>query len=212
MGYDISAEVFRNIHLATFIGYMLGAIPFGLILCILFGPGDIRKTGSGNIGATNVLRTGNRPLALTTLILDAGKGAAAVLIIRYFWGDFAALYAAAGAVIGHILPFWLKFKGGKGVATTLGVLLAVNWIMGAGAIAVWLLSAKLGKISSLAALAAMAAAPMAGFAAGDTQAAWLALILAVIVWLAHHQNIARLLSGTEPRIGEKSPGRPTPDA
>ena len=205
MGYDISAEAFRNIHLATFIGYMLGSIPFGLVLCTLFGLGDIRKIGSGNIGATNVLRTGNRPLALATLVLDGAKGAAAVLVIRYYWGDFAALYAAGGAVIGHILPFWLKFKGGKGVATTLGTLLAVNWIMGLGAIALWLVTAKLGKRSSLAALAAMAGAPVVGVAAGDTGGGWLALILAVIVWIAHYQNIARLLAGTEPKIGEKNP-------
>lgn len=200
----MDADLLRSLQIATLIGYLLGSVPFGLVLSRIAGLGDIRKIGSGNIGATNVLRTGHKGLALATLLLDSGKGAAAVLLVRAVFGDIAALYAAGGAVLGHILPVWLRFKGGKGVATTLGTLIAVDWIMGLVACAAWLAAALISRISSLGALSAMAAAPAYAFLFGaQPGTGWLALFLAVVVWGAHHANIARLLRGQEPRIGEK---------
>lgn len=184
-------------------GYLLGSIPFGLVLTRLAGLGDIRAIGSGNIGATNVLRTGNKPLALAVLLLDSGKGALAVLVAAVF-GDDAALAAGLGAVLGHLFPVWLGFKGGKGVATTLGTLLALVWPAGLIACGLWLLMALIFRISSLAALTAVAAAPVATwFLRGPTFAAVI-LALAALVWIKHAANIRRLLAGTEPRIGKKS--------
>ncbi|WP_287787956.1 glycerol-3-phosphate 1-O-acyltransferase PlsY [Acidiphilium sp.] len=189
------------------LGYFLGAIPFGLLLTRLAGLGDIRAIGSGNIGATNVLRTGRRGLAAATLLLDAAKGVAAVLLVR-FWlapGLPALLWLAAlGAVIGHVFPLWLGFRGGKGVATALGVLLAACWPVGVLVCVIWLLAAVIGRRSSLAALIAFAASPLLafGFAGADALAPTLA-IAALIFW-RHTANIARLLAGTEPRIGTKS--------
>jgi glycerol-3-phosphate acyltransferase PlsY len=187
-------------------GYLLGSIPFGLVLTRLVGLGDIRKVGSGNIGATNVLRTGRKGLAAATLILDAAKGAVAVLIAQR-WGPDMALMAGYGAVAGHLFPVWLGFKGGKGVATTLGVLIAVSWQVGLAACATWLVIAAVFRYSSLAALVAVAAAaPYGWYIGGDIQLAEFAAILAVFVWAKHHANIRRLLTGTEPRIGRKQAG------
>jgi len=188
---------------ALVLGYLLGAVPFGLVLTRLAGLGDLRAQGSGNIGATNVLRTGRKDLAAATLILDAGKGAAAVLVAG-LWGPDMALMAAYGAVLGHLFPVWLKFKGGKGVATTLGVHLALAWPMGAAACATWLLVAAVTRYSSLAALISLAAAP--GFAwwlLGNLQTVQYAGVIAVLVWLRHHENIRRLLTGRESRIGQR---------
>jgi glycerol-3-phosphate acyltransferase PlsY len=184
-------------------GYLLGSIPFGLILTELAGLGDVRKIGSGNIGATNVLRTGNKALALATLLLDAGKGAAAVVAARLLFGPEAAIIAAAAALLGHMFPAWLRFRGGKGVATGLGALLAIAWPVGLIACAVWLLAALLFRYSSLAALLALAAAPTAAWFLADRQIAGLALFLAVLVWLRHHENIRRLLKGEESKIGKR---------
>jgi glycerol-3-phosphate acyltransferase PlsY len=182
-------------------GYLLGSIPFGLILTRLAGLGDIRQIGSGNIGATNVLRTGNKALAAATLLLDGAKGAVAVLVAQRLYGPDAAIIAGAGAFLGHLFPVWLKFRGGKGVATTIGILLAIAWPVGVIACAVWLLVALLFRYSSLAALVAVAVAPIAAWFLANHQTAGLALFLAVVVWQRHHENIGRLLKGQEARIG-----------
>lgn len=185
-------------------GYLLGSIPFGLLLTKLAGLGDIRAIGSGNIGATNVLRSGRKDLAAATLLLDGGKGAAAVLVAN-IWGPDMGLVAALGAVLGHLYPVWLKFNGGKGVATTLGVLLAVDWQVGLAVCATWLAVAAILRISSLAALVAMAAAPVyAWLFLGDLQVVESAALLAAIVWVRHHANIRRLVTGQEPKIGRKN--------
>jgi glycerol-3-phosphate acyltransferase PlsY len=185
---------------ALLAGYLLGSIPFGYILARLAGLGDIRKIGSGNIGATNVLRTGNRAVAGATLVLDAAKGAAAVLLAAEFGPD-AAVLAAYGAVLGHLFPVWLGFRGGKGVATTLGVLLALSPPVGALACATWVLAALVARYSSLAALIAVAAAPVYAYVLSTPQHKEAAAIIAVVVWLRHLGNIRRLLAGTQPRIG-----------
>jgi glycerol-3-phosphate acyltransferase PlsY len=181
-------------------GYLLGSIPFGVVLTRLAGLGDIREIGSGNIGATNVLRTGNKLLAAATLLLDAGKGAAAVLIARHFWGPDAALFAGGGAFLGHLFPVWLGFRGGKGVATALGILLALAWPIGLIACAVWLLAALLFRYSSLSALLAILAAPIAAWFLANRQIAEFALFITILVWLRHHENIRRLLKGEESKI------------
>ena len=186
-------------------GYLLGSIPFGLVLTRLAGLGDIRKIGSGNIGVTNVLRTGRKDLAAATLLLDSGKGAAAALIAFWWGGPDTMLCAGFGAVVGHLFPVWLGFRGGKGVATTLGTLLAVSWPVGLAACAGWLLVAGLFRYSSLAALLSLAAAPLfAWFLRHDIQLVQFAAALAVLVWLRHHENIRRLLNGTESKIGRKA--------
>ena len=186
-------------------GYLLGSIPFGLVLTRLAGLGDVRKIGSGNIGATNVLRTGNRQLALAVLLLDSGKGAVAVLLAARF-GENTAVAAAVSAVLGHLYPVWLDFKGGKGVATTLGTLLALSWPVGLIACAVWLLVALIFRISSAAALAALASTPIAALLLHRPSVAVVALIIAALVWYKHTANIRRLLDRTEPHIslGRKS--------
>ncbi len=181
-------------------GYLLGSIPFGLVLTRLAGLGDIRAIGSGNIGATNVLRTGSKGLAAATLLLDGGKGAAAALIGGLYGPDMAVT-AAAAAVIGHMFPLWLKFRGGKGVATALGVLLAMAWPVGLACCAIWLAVAALFRFSSLAAIVALAASPFLAWWLADPQRAELAGFLALLVILRHHANIRRLLKGGEPKIG-----------
>jgi glycerol-3-phosphate acyltransferase PlsY len=191
--------------LAIVLGYLLGSIPFGLIITRLGGAGDIRSIGSGNIGATNVLRTGRKGLAAATLLLDGAKGAAAVLLAANIAGlhviPTAGLWAGAFAVIGHMFPVWLKFRGGKGVATGLGVALAACWPEGALMCAIWLIGAKVTKISSASALAAFILSPFIAWTIGGQADALLALAVAILVLARHHANIRRLLSGTEPRIG-----------
>ncbi len=186
------------------LGYGLGSIPFGLLLTRAAGLGDVRKIGSGNIGATNVLRTGNKKLAAATLLLDGAKGATAVLLARYFGNETAALLAGLAAVLGHMFPVWLGFKGGKGVATGYGVLIAASWQAGLLAGAVWLVMAKLVRISSAAALTSFALAPVLAYVIAGRDTALLALAVAALVFIRHHANIRRLLAGTEPRIGQGS--------
>lgn len=195
-----------SLILTALAAYALGAIPFGLVMARAFGLGDLRQIGSGNIGATNVLRTGNRLAALLTLILDAGKGAAAVLIARAVIGEPAAMVAGFAAFLGHCYPAQLGFKGGKGVATFLGTLLALSPALGAAACATWLATAALTRLSSLAALAAAALSPAVAALMGRPMLAVLAAALAILVALRHKPNIARLRKGTEPRIGQKSNG------
>ncbi|HLI14254.1 MAG TPA: glycerol-3-phosphate 1-O-acyltransferase PlsY [Alphaproteobacteria bacterium] len=186
---------------AAIAGYLLGSIPFGLVLTRLAGLGDIRRIGSGNIGATNVLRTGNKALAALTLLLDGSKGAVAVLVAAEMGPDMAVL-AGAGAVLGHLFPVWLRFKGGKGVATGLGVLLASAFPAGLAACATWLAAAALFRYSSLAALLAFLLSPLYAWLLADPQQAQLAAFIALLVWLRHHANIRRLIRGEEPKIGK----------
>ncbi len=180
-------------------GYLAGAVPFALLLSQLMGLGDIRRMGSGNIGATNVLRTGHRGVAAATLVLDCGKGALAVLLAAAF-GQDAALLAGAGAVIGHVFPVWLRFRGGKGVATTIGVLMALSWPTGLAVIGTWLAVAAIGRFASLASICAMALAPAFAWWLADPGLALLARVLGVLVIVAHRTNIRRLRSGEESRI------------
>lgn len=189
--------------LALVLGYLAGSIPFGLILTHAAGLGDIRKIGSGNIGATNVLRTGNKKVAAATLVLDALKAAVPVVVARYFWGEEAAMLAAVGAFFGHCFPVWLGFKGGKGVAVMIGSLLALAWPVGLIFCAVWLLIALTRKISSLSALTAAATAPIFAYLFGSEWLSMTVLVLALLLFFQHRENIARLLSGTEPRIGSQ---------
>jgi acyl phosphate:glycerol-3-phosphate acyltransferase len=197
----ISWGLVWKFYLAALIGgYLLGSIPFGLIITRLAGAGDIRKVGAGNIGATNVLRTGNKLLALLTLLGDGLKGSLAV-VLAAMWGPDTAVIAAFGAFIGHCFPVWLKFRGGKGVATYLGLLLGLSWMTFIAAALVWLITAALTRYSSLSALVATAAAPVILYLKVDVQLAQLFFVLTLILWLRHRQNIARLASGTEGRIG-----------
>ena len=186
------------------IGYLLGSIPFGIVITRMLGLGDLRQIGSGNIGATNVLRTGNKPAALATLLLDSGKGAIAVLLARALAGDGAALIAGAAAFLGHLYPVWLNFKGGKGVATFLGTLLALDWRLGLGACAIWLATALVTRISSLSALVAAALSPLVALWLDGPRLALVVAFMAVLIFIRHRANIARIRTGTEPRIGKKS--------
>jgi len=185
------------------LGYLLGAIPFGLLLTRAAGAGDIRSIGSGNIGATNVLRTGRKDLAAATLLLDAAKGAAAVLLAGLF-APQAVTIAALGAFVGHIASFWLGFRGGKGVATFLGALVALYWPAGLAACAVWLGAAAIWRYSSLAALLASLAAPLLLWAFGRGDQALVMALMAALLWWKHSENISRLLAGAESRIGWKA--------
>jgi glycerol-3-phosphate acyltransferase PlsY len=186
------------------LGYLLGSIPFGLLLTRAAGLGDIRRVGSGNIGATNVLRTGNKGLAAATLLLDGLKGAVAVLIAGWLGGDDAVMWAGIGTVLGHAFPVWLGFKGGKAAATSYGVLIAASWPVGLCAGAIWLAVAATMRISSLAALISFALAPVLAAVLADVTVVKLALVIAVLVFARHYMNIRRLLAGTEPRIGQKA--------
>lgn len=193
--------------LAAILGYLSGSIPFGLILTRAAGLGDIRNIGSGNIGATNVLRTGNRKLAAGTLVLDALKAVVPVLIARALWSEDAAMVAAVGAFLGHCFPVWLGFKGGKGVAVMIGSLLALAWPVGLIFCAVWLLIAYTRKMSSLAALTAAATAPIFAYVVVNERLALTVLGLSLLLFFQHRENIARLLAGTEPTIGgSRKPG------
>jgi glycerol-3-phosphate acyltransferase PlsY len=188
------------------IGYLLGSIPFGLLLTRVAGLGDIRRIGSGNIGATNVLRTGHRKLAAATLLLDAAKGAVAVLLANWVGGADAGLVAGGGAVLGHMFPVWLRLRGGKGVATGCGVLMAAAWWVALLAGAVWLAVAKATSRSSAGAIAACVAAPILAAFLAPASVAWLATGVAVLIVIRHRENLRRLVAGTEPKIGEKQPG------
>ena len=209
---DLVGPALGTVALVAIGGYLLGSVPFGVILTRAVTGEDVRSIGSGNIGATNVLRTGRKDLAFATLILDAGKGAAAYLIVQALFPGVPALAAIAGgaAFLGHLFPVWLGFKGGKGVATFFGLLLAASWPLGLLAGATWLLVAALFRMSSFAALVAAVMAPLYALlplpvmglpASGPVLG--LAIATAVLIWIRHHENIARILKGTEPRIGAK---------
>jgi len=191
---------------ALIFGYLCGSIPFGILLTRLTGGPDLRATGSGNIGATNVLRTGRKGLAAATLLGDMLKGTAAVLITEYFFGHDFAIAAGVGAFLGHLFPVWLRFRGGKGVATNIGVLIGLAWPAAIVFCALWLVVAAFSRYSSLAALVASAATPVFLWWRGDPKDAALFLLLSVVLWITHRANIARLLSGTEGRIGAGSKG------
>lgn len=182
-------------------GYLIGSIPGGVLMTRLMGLGDLRKVGSGNIGATNVLRTGNKKAAAGTLFIDMIKGVIAVVLFGWLWGDLAAQLAGLGAFLGHCFPVWLRFKGGKGVATFLGVILGFSFWAGLLCCAAWLVFAALFRISSLAALLMSLTAPVWLWFMGVKGAIWVALILIVIMWIRHHENIARLIRGEESKIG-----------
>ncbi len=213
------------------IGYLIGSVPFGFLLAKIAGHGDIRNIGSGNIGATNVLRTGNKPLALLTLLLDGGKGAAAVLLAQFVMTFDASLYAAGGALLGHLFPVWLKFKGGKGVATTIGIFLALLPQLGITVCLIWLATALIFRMSSLAALVSIGLSPVIAWALtkdfsatqtmADGSTIWLVnhhlhalpyvcAFMAVLVFIKHKQNILRILKGEEPKIGKKNEPAKTP--
>lgn len=195
---------FGQMALAAVLGYGLGSIPFGLLLTRLAGTTDIRSIGSGNIGATNVLRTGRKDLAAATLLLDGLKGTAAVLIALRLWGPDPALAAACGAFVGHICPVWLRFRGGKGVATFLGCLLGVAWPVGLLFAALWIAMAMLFRYSSASALLASLLSPFALLLFGQPRAALVFFVLAAVLWWMHRANIGRLMTGTEGRIGQKA--------
>ena len=195
--------MFTLVSVATLVGaYLLGSIPFGVVLTRLGGAGDLREIGSGNIGATNVLRTGRKGLAAATLLLDGGKGAAAVLLAAQLQPELA-LWAGAVAFLGHLFPVWLRFRGGKGVATMLGVSLAGWWPAGIAFALTWLVMLLLTRRSSVAGLSGAAAAPIAAAAAGGHPDVVLVMLsMALFVVVKHRDNIARLLEGTEPKVGE----------
>lgn len=185
-------------------GYLLGSIPFGLIITRMAGLGDIRKIGSGNIGTTNVLRTGKKSLAAATLLGDALKGTVAVLVVSHFYGQEMAMIAGFGAFLGHLFPVWLGFKGGKGVATYLGILLGLSWPVGVAFALIWIAVAYLSRYSSLSALTASLASPVLLVLLDQWQLAELFGVLTLMLWAKHHENITRLLKGQESKIGSKS--------
>ncbi len=187
--------------LVAIAAYLLGSVPFGIVITRAFSLGDLRQIGSGNIGATNVLRTGNKPAAAATLILDAAKGGIAVLIARALFGEDAAQLAGLTAFLGHLFPIWLGFKGGKGVATFLGILLALAWPVGLAACATWAAAAAITRISSAAALCAAGLSGIWLFIFDHGQMLLLVFVLTVLVYIRHAANIARIKAGTEPRIG-----------
>ncbi|MDZ4086086.1 MAG: glycerol-3-phosphate 1-O-acyltransferase PlsY [Tabrizicola sp.] len=189
--------------LTALLGYLLGSIPFGILVTRALGLGDLRQIGSGNIGATNVLRTGNKQAALATLLLDGGKGALAVLVARWLLAEDAAQVAGLAAFLGHLFPVWLAFKGGKGVATFLGLLLALDWMVGAAVCLTWLVTAAVGRISSIAALVAAASSGLWIMFLTDGSLFLLALILTILIYVRHAENLKRVKAGTEPRIGQK---------
>jgi glycerol-3-phosphate acyltransferase PlsY len=185
------------------LSYLLGSVPFGMVLARIMGLGNLREIGSGNIGATNVLRTGNKLAAFLTLLFDAGKGGIAVLIAGAVFGGTAAQIAALCAFLGHLFPVWLKFRGGKGVATFLGIMLALNFWAGLAACLTWLATAFVTRISSAAALVSSLSALLWLYIFGLPQAIILSLFLVILVWIRHHENIKRLLKGQESKIGKK---------
>ncbi len=219
---DLSTFIALPLPIFFLLAYIIGSIPFGFLLAKIFGYGDIRKIGSGNIGATNVLRTGNKLLALLTLILDGSKGIAAITIL-FIIPDFfiepttelltylrnLALLVGLGSILGHCFPIWLKFKGGKGVATALGVFLTTVPYAGIAACLVWLITAKITKISSLSALVALAVSAIITFVFYGTYAAVICVLISALVFYRHKDNIKRIRSGTEPKIGQKKNNAPS---
>jgi len=203
-----------NFLIAAIAGYLLGSIPFGLVLTRMAGLGDVRKIGSGNIGATNVLRTGNKKLAALTLLADAGKAALAVVLARYFFGETAAMIAGFAAFIGHIFPVWLRFKGGKGVAAMIGAISALSWPVGLIFCAIWLFMALALRYSSLAALVAGATAPVFAYIFSGPEMSFTVLAITLLLFYRHSENIKRLLAGSETKIGASGksvppkPGQP----
>ena len=194
----------QTILLSVLLGYLLGSIPFGLIFTQLAGTQDIRGIGSGSIGATNVLRTGRKGLAAATLLADVLKGTAAVVLSAWWFGHDAGLIAGLGAFLGHLFPIWLKFKGGKGIATGLGILLAISWKVTVAVAVIWISLAVAFRYSSLASLIASAAAPVFLYLIGAPAEALTFLVLAIATFIMHRANIARLLQGTESKIGQKA--------
>ena len=187
--------------LVALASYGLGSVPFGLVIARVMGLGNLREIGSGNIGATNVLRTGSKPAAFLTLLLDSGKGGIAVLVAWHFFGATAAQIAGLFAFLGHLYPIWLGFKGGKGVATFLGILLALNFVAGLATCLTWLAAALIGRMSSAAALVCALSAPIWLRVFDVPQMSGLAVLLAVLIWIKHAANIRRILDKTEPKIG-----------
>ena len=185
------------------IGYLLGSIPFGMVLARVMNLGDLRQIGSGNIGATNVLRTGNKKAAALTLLFDGGKGAVAVLLARHFGGEAAAQVAGLAAFLGHCFPIWLNFKGGKGVATFIGIMLAIAWPVGLVVCATWLIVAVVTRYSSLSALLAAGMSPAYSMLMQQGDHVILAVLLALLIYWRHRDNIRRLRAGTESKIGQK---------
>jgi glycerol-3-phosphate acyltransferase PlsY len=199
---DMNLNLTAVIAVAS-LAYLLGSIPFGMVITKIMGLGNLREIGSGNIGATNVLRTGNKFAAFLTLVFDAGKGAVAVLLANYFFGGTAAQIAGVFAFLGHLYPIWLKFKGGKGVAVFLGILLAINFMAGLATCLTWLAAAIIGRISSASALVASAAAPIWLYLIDVKSAVLMAIVLAILIWVKHKENINRILQGAEPKIGKR---------
>ena len=193
----------REMLFALALGYLLGSVPFGVILTRIAGLGDVRDIGSGNIGATNVLRTGNRPLAALTLILDCLKATAAILLAQYWFGEESGIFAATGALLGHLYPVWLRFHGGKGVATLLGILIPLLWPAGLIYAAVWLFLLMTLRISSLAGMTAAITTPIVALALNSAYVPSLLGFALLVLW-KHRENILRLRKGTEPRIGSKT--------
>lgn len=191
--------------LTAVLAYLLGSIPFGIVITRALGLGDLRKIGSGNIGATNVLRTGNKGAALATLVLDAAKGGIAVLIARALLAEDAAQLAGLSAFLGHLFPVWLGFKGGKGVATFLGTLIALAWPLGLAVCGTWLVVAVITRTSSIAALLAAASASIWLFYFDQGRMLILVIILTILVYIRHSENLKRIKAGTEPKIGKKKP-------
>ncbi len=189
--------------MVALLSYLLGSVPFGLVITRMLGLGDLRQIGSGNIGATNVLRTGSKGAAGATLILDAAKGALAVLVARTLVGEDAAQLAGLSSFLGHRVPIWLRFRGGKGVATFLGILLALDWRVGVACCAVWALTAAVSRISSLAALIAAALSTLWLLVFRDGQMMALVILLTLLIYVRHWANLERIKKGTEPRIGRK---------
>jgi len=198
------SSTYQMLALAALAGYLLGSIPFGMVIARVMGLGDLRKIGSGNIGATNVLRTGNKGAAALTVVFDMGKGAVAVLLARALIGEDAAQIAGLAAFLGHLFPIWLKFRGGKGVATFMGVLLALYWPLGLVSLATWLFFAILMRISSLGALGSAAMAPLWMLLLGHGEMLALGAVFTILIYIRHAANISRIRAGTEPKIGRKN--------
>ncbi len=200
---DITST-YQMLALAAIAGYLLGSIPFGIVIARVMGLGNLREIGSGNIGATNVLRTGNKTAAALTVLLDAGKGAVALLMARALIGEDAAHIAGLAAFLGHLFPIWLRFRGGKGVATFMGIFLALYWPLGLAVCATWLFVAITLRMSSLAGLTAAGLSPMWIIMLGQGQTLLLGVILTILIYIRHAANIKRIKAGTEPKIGRKN--------